>query len=190
MSDSIYTQQFGSYITKFMSITNGEMNIQTLLPVLVQLQESSILNLLMIDPKSDQAINCLDTAMQTTRIPVDFKRRFLSLCSLKLNLIPNSSIRGVASYNVKVSLTAVTPTRNVTSMTIKNRQADLISDIKNAQLFDARNSALPPQSIRAKFDESIIERCINAMDDLNKTIVEGNRSNGWQMDPYFSTTDI
>lgn len=187
-SDAMYSQEFGQYIRDFSRIVNSETTIPNLLTVMEYLGHSGILNVLMKDPRNEQAKSCVRGFLHDQpHLPQDFLAKFLSIVSLKINLTPNGLGFINQSYNAKVIATNIRPPRKLTNLTLNNRQAQLREEIKHAKMLISSRPLAPPQTIKLKFSDSLIPKLINSIADLSHVIREGNNSNGFECDNYIKT---
>lgn len=141
----------------------------------------------MKDPSHDGAKVCVRNYISSKpHLPQDFLPKFLAIVSLKISLTPSNFGFIHQSYNAKVIANNLMPTHKITNLTISSKQDQLRYDAKNATPY-VRTNRLPPQVLRLKFTDDLLPRCINAIGDLNQTIIEGNRANGREVGSFIRT---
>lgn len=186
-SDILYKDYFESYIIEFCRLCNSETNIVELAPIIELLKTSQILKYLMIDPTNEAAKSCIREYIANRRnVNQDFLPKFLSIVSMKINIVPNSVGYMNQSFNAKIIYNNTQPTSKLTNLTVRTKHDELREDAKKAiEYIKTRRAA--PQTIKLKFTSDTLPLCLNAINDLNLTIVEGNRSNGREMNNFVKT---
>lgn len=183
-NDILFTQKFEDYIHDFVRTVNTDTTIAALSPIIEILKQSEILAYLLKDPSNDSARVCVRNYMITkTHLPQDFLYKFIAIAGMKISLMPTNVGFIHQSYNAKVIINNIEPTIPITNITKTARENQLRNETRNAITYE-KSTRLPPQSLRLKFTDDLLPRCINAMGDLNQTIIEGNRSNGYNMSSY------
>lgn len=188
-TDALYKGSFENYIIEFCKLCNsGETTISALSNVLEHLKTSQILNYLTIDPSNPEARACVRDYISSHRnINSDFLEKFISIVSVKINIAPSSSGYINSSYSVKVKYNALPPSKKLTNITMHSRRETLRYDSKNK--IEYVKSRRPfAQAIKVKMNDALLDMCVNAIADLSKTIVEGNRANGRDMNAIVKTT--
>lgn len=187
--DALYKDYFEEYVSEFCRLcSNGEVTITALSPVLELFKESQLLKYLMADPTNDAAKTCVKDYIASHRnVPRDFLAKFLSIIAVRVNVVPTSIGYINQSYTAKVIYNNVVPTSKLTNITIQTRQDELRAESTHViEYVKTRRAA--PQSIKIKMTEDTLPMCINAMGDLHRTITEGNRANGREMNSYIKTS--
>lgn len=142
----------------------------------------------MKDPRDATAMSCLRAVFQMKPyLPQDFIGKFIAIVSLKVNITPSGQGFINQSYNAKVIATNIKPLTKITNLTYKNRQMILRDEAIRSKSVVTPNKKIPPQTLRLKFNDDLLTKCINCLADLNQTIIEGNRSNGYTCDDYIKT---
>ncbi|ATZ81484.1 GrBNV_gp75-like protein [Drosophila innubila nudivirus] len=186
-NDLLFTPSFESYILDFCRIVSTETNIAALSPIIEVLKRSETLRYLMKDPSSNSAKACVrNMIVSKSHLPQDFLYKFLIIATMKITLTPSNLGFAHQSYNAKIIVNNLQPTNRITNLTINSRREQLRAEYKNAITY-VKQTRMPPQVLRLKFTEDLLPRCINAIGDLNQVIVEGNRSNGRQVDEFVRT---
>lgn len=90
------------------------------------------------------------------------------------------------SYTAKIIYNNTQPTRKLTNLTVQTRRDELREDSKKAIEY-SKHRRPPPHTIKLKLTEDTLPWCLNAIGDLNMTIIEGNRSNGHEMNNFVKT---
>lgn len=152
------------------------------------LQNSEILSILMKDPRDPTALSCLRAVFQMKpHLPQDFIGKFIAIVSLKVNITQSGVGFINQSYNAKVIATNIKPLTKISNLTYKNRQTILRDEAIRSKNVITPNRKVPPQTLRLKFSDNLLSKCINCIADLSQTIIEGNRSNGYTCDEYIKT---
>lgn len=188
LNDALYTQEFENYIRDFYRLTSNETNIPALAQIITFLETSDMLSILMKDPRNEHAKVCVRAFIQSRAyLPQDFLARFLAVVNLKIILTPNGIGFVNQSYNAKVIATNIRPPIKITNLTLKNRQNMLREDALKSQTLITPRHRIPPQTLRLKFNDSLLPKCINSIVDLSQIIKEGNNANGVECDDYIKT---
>jgi hypothetical protein len=197
-SDILYSEEFEKFIHDFTKITRGEISLIQIAPYIEVFSRSVILGLLLKDPDNDSARACVQSLVGNIgkgslingryqpNIPQEFLGKLLALGTTTFKLSQTNLSFLHKSYNVKVIVQNTSPMHKVTNITVKTRQEQLREDSKKKLIFN-NVGRLPPQAIMLKMDESVMNVCVNAMGDLNRIIVEGNRANGKDISGYIKT---
>lgn len=142
----------------------------------------------MKDPRNESALSCLQTFFNSrSYLPKDFISKFLAVVSLKINITPTGLGFLNQSYNAKVIATNIQPLKKITKHTMQSRQDALREDAIRSNMLIKPQHRIPPQTLRLKFNDDLLPKCINAIADLSRTIEEGNRLNGYECDDYIKT---
>lgn len=183
----LYKQGIDIAMINFYRAASRETSIQELAPIIEQMQTYDLLATLIKDPSNDMAQNCLrDYIAQNREVPHEFLAKFLAIINLKINLAPNSTGFINQSYNAKVIANNIRPPTKITDLTLETRKERLLNDLNNNTTFTYVHRSVP-QTIRLKFDNDLLKKCINTLGDLNKTIHEGNLANDYSVDEYIHT---
>ncbi|ATY70242.1 GrBNV gp75-like protein [Tomelloso virus] len=186
-SDVLYKDYFENYIIQFCRLCSGETTLTALSPIIELLKTSQILQYLMIDPSNESAKACVREYMATHQnVNSDFLAKFLAIVSVKINIAPTSVGYVNNSYTAKVIYNNTLPTTKLTNITIQTRLDQLREDSKTAVEY-AKANRMPPQTIKIKMTDNTLPMCLNAIGDLNRTIVEGNRAYGREMNNFVKT---
>lgn len=182
----LYKPGLDRVMKQFYIVASRETSIQELSPIIEQMRTYDLLDILMKDPTNDQAKSCIrEFISRNQQIPRDFLAKFLSIINLKINLSPNNTGFLSQSYNAKVIANNIRPPNKITVMTLETRKQRLNEEIMtNVNTYVHRNQHVPPESVRFKFDNELLKKCINTMGDLNRIIHDGNRANGYVIDDY------
>ncbi|AYP97963.1 GrBNV gp75-like protein-like protein [Mauternbach virus] len=187
VNDLLYTATFEAYIVDFCRVVSTDTNIAALSPIIELLKGSIILTYLMKDPSDNSAKACVrNVIVSKPHLPHDFLYKFLAIATMKISLTPSNIGFAHQSYNAKIIVNNLQPTSRITNLTTNSRQEQLRAEYKNAITY-VKQTRMPPQALRLKFSEDLLPRCINAIGDLNQVIIEGNRSNGRQVDEFVRT---
>lgn len=185
--DLLYSQEFESYINDFLRLVKRETTLVELSPTLEQLRTSDLLAYLMSEPTSDEAKTCLQNILdRNVNIPKDFLPKFMAVINMKVRLAPTNVGLLYQSYNAKVLITNVEPSNELTNLTMEARHEQLIEDAKKATII-SKKTITPPQALKLSINDDLLPKCINAIADLNRVIVEGNRANGFTTTGYIDT---
>lgn len=194
-NDVLYSEEFESMIYEFTKLTRAEVTLTKCAPYVEYFNRSIILGLLLRDPDNEPARACVQSLVNNIgrgsivngkyqpSVPSEFLGRLLAVATTTFKLTQTNLSFLHKTYNVKVIVQNTTPTHKVTNITVKARQEQLRDDARKKLVFN-KAGRLPPQAIILKFDDSILNVCVNAMGDLNRIIVEGNRSNGNDISGY------
>lgn len=182
--DDLYKPLFQTLIKEFSNECRTEVGIYRLSRLIEQFKNSQILNYLMVTPSDETAQQCVKRYLSNNpQLPQDFLKKFLAVISLKINLTPATMGFINGSYNARVIVNNVSPPTQITKLTMETRTEQLRDDAMRAQTY-AKNRVATPQTLRVHMDDTLLSQCINAMGDLNRTIVEGNRANNYEMRGY------
>lgn len=183
-SDALYKGEFESYIREFCRVANVETSVVELAPIMELLKTSQILNYLMVDPSNETAKACVREYLANHRnVNQDFLAKFLSIVSIKINITPNTVGYVNQSYTAKLIYNNTRPTSKLTNLSVRTKHDELREDAKRAvEYVKTRRPA--PQTIKLKFTNDTLPWCLNAINDLNTTIIEGNRANGREMNNF------
>lgn len=185
--DVLYSQAFQTNIHDFMRLVRRETNIVELMPVMSALRTSDLLNFLMNDPLSESAKTCLQQIVDGNyNIPREFFAKFMAIVNMKVRLSPTNLGLMYQSYNAKVLVTNIEPTKDLTNLTLEARQDELREDATKAILYN-KKTHIPARTVRLQINDDLLPKCINAMADLNRVIVEGNRANGYTTKGFVDT---
>lgn len=185
--DLLYSPEFEIYINDFLRLVRRETSLVELAPILEQLRTSELLAYIMNDPLSDDAKTCVQNLIdRNISIPRDFFSKFLAVINMKVRLAPTNVGLMYQSYNAKVLVSNLEPTKELINLTMEARQEMLREDAKNAKLV-SKKTLQPPQILRLQITDDLLPKCINAMADLNRVIVEGNRANGFTTTGFVDT---
>lgn len=177
--DVLYSPTFELYIQDFLKLVKRETSLTELAPVMEQLRTSDLLSYIMTDPMSDDAKACVQNLINTNHnIPRDFFTKFLAIVNMKVKLAPTNLGLMYQSYNAKVLVNNIEPTKDLINLTIESRQEALLNDANTSIVFNKKTHT-PAQTLRLQINDDLLPKCINAMADLNRVIVEGNRANGF-----------
>lgn len=183
--DALYNIEFENNIREFNRLTNTNVGIASLSPIIEALKESKILEYLMKDPTHSSALTCLRSFIQQKPyLPQEFVGRFLSVASVRINVLPNHIGVSNQSYVAKVITNNVKPPTAVTNFTINSMKEQLRNDITKTTMHVAASTSIVPTELKIKLDQSIMNTLINSIGDLCKTIQEGNRMQGRESDSY------
>lgn len=185
--DLLYKEQFETYIMEFCRVVNGETSVTQLAPIIELLKTSQIIKYLMTDPTNEAAKTCIRDYMATRRIPPDFLNKLLTIITMKINITANAVNYINKTFTAKVIYNNVQPTSQLTNLTVSSRVAELNEEAKKAVPYE-KTRRQPTQVIKLKLNSDTLPSCINAIDDLDRTIVEGNRANGREMNHFVKTT--
>lgn len=186
-NDALNNPEFEVYIREFYRVTSGNFSIVTIAPLVDSMKESKILEFLMRDPSHSGALTCLRNYLQARpTLPGDFVGRFVSVMGLRINVLPSYIGLGNQSYVAKVVQSNVRPSTNVTNLTVNAMKDQLRQDIVNSTIH-VQATPIVPTEVKLKLNQNTINICVNAMSDLCRTIVEGNRANGREAEPYIKT---
>lgn len=184
-SDVLYTAEFENLLSDFYRITNEEVTLPIISLYIQKLKESTILHVLMSDPTNADALMCLKNHIEKRNVaPYDFIGRFLSLCSSRISLLPNRVSTTNQSFMVKVQPNYVRPITKITNLTMKARVKQILEESQTRGRHVAHTKTPGSHKFKPIIETKDINSCINAMSDLHKCIMEGNRANGLQLDPY------
>lgn len=188
MSDNLlYKPGMDRVMINFYRAVSRETSIPELAPLLEQMQPYDLLALLMKDPTNEEAKTCLRGYIShNPNIPHEFLAKFLAIINLKINLAPNSTGFINQSYNAKVIANNIRPPTKITNLTLQTRNERLLADLNTNATFTYTPNHTP-QTLRLKFDDELLKRCINTLGDLNRTIHEGNQANDYKIDEYIQT---
>lgn len=186
-NDLLYSQAFEVYIHDFLKLVKRETTLIELAPVMEQLRTSELLSFIMNDPTSDDAKACLQNLLDGNHhIPRDFLTKFLAIINMKVKLTPTNLGLMYQSYNAKVIVNNIEPTKDLINLTIEARSETLREESKTAVIYNKKTHR-PPQTLRLQINDDLLPKCINAMADLNRVIVEGNRANGFVTNGFVDT---
>lgn len=186
-TDLLYTPQFEDYILEFCRAVSTDTTITAISPIIEVLKQSEYLRYLMKDPSNDSAKTCVrNFIVSKSHLPQDFLYKFLAIVTMKISLAPSNVGFIHQSYNAKVIANNLQPTSRITNLTIAARQDQLRAESKNAITY-VKQTRMPPQILRMKFNDDLLPKCINAIGDLNQVIIEGNRSNGRDVGDFVRT---
>lgn len=185
--DLLYSPQFEVYINDFMRVVKRETSVIELAPILQNLQSSAFLAYIMLDPSSDESKTCMQSLLDKRRdIDPEFFYKFMAVINMRVRLAPTSVGLMYQSYNAKLIVPNIEPTKQLINLTMDAREEMLQNDAKNAKIVSKR-SIQPPQVIRLQITDDLLPKCINAIADLNRVIVEGNRANGFTTTGFVNT---
>lgn len=185
--DLLYSPQFEIYINDFMRVVKRETSLVELSPILQQLRTSDLLAYIMNDPLSDDAKTCVQNLIDKRRsIDPEFFYKFMAVINMKVRLAPTNVGLMYQSYNAKVLVPNIEPTKQLINLTMDARQEMLREDAKKATIV-SKKSIQPPQILRLQITDDLLPKCINAIADLNRVIVEGNRANGFTTTGFINT---
>lgn len=175
-------------INSFCRIVRSDTTVQALSPFIEHFKQSSILSYLIRDPTAPEAIQCIKTyAHHNQAIPNDFASKLLSILTAKISITPHSFGVLTQSLTAKVSLSNLyRPTAALTNITCETRINELRKESERAVII-SRTKRKVPQALRLQLKEDLLPQCINAMSDLNKTIMDGNRAAGLDYNSYIDT---
>lgn len=183
-SDSLSNPEFEPLIQEFFRITNRKFNISMISPIVEAMKASKILEYIMIDSTHTAAVSCLRRYIQSRpHLPQDFVGRFLAVFTSEINVMPNYMRIANQSYVAKVITSNVKPPTVVTNLTVKSMKNQLRAEIANASIH-VRSSTNVPTELKLQLNHNVMSTFVNSMSDLCKTIVEGNRSQGRNVEPY------
>lgn len=185
MPHLLYSQNTEQLIREFYAlVSRGETTVQALAPILEQMRQHPIFEILLKNPNDMPARTCLRSYLtQQPHLPVEFFSKFMTVIQLKINVTPNSSSYANQAYNARVVMNNLRPPQKLTNLTVQTRCEQLHRDMKNIK----PHTYVPQQrhpTIRLQFTNELLKRCINAMGDLHQTIQEGNRMNDIKIDDY------
>lgn len=185
--DALSTPEFEGYIREFYRLTSSSFTLTTISPLIESMKESKILEYIMRDPTHTGALTCLRNYLQTRpMLPNDFIGRFVSVMGLKINVLPSYIGLGNRSYVTKVVQSNVRPGATLTNISVNAMKDQLRQDIVNSTIH-VKATPIVPTELKLKLNQSTINACVNAMSDLCQTIVEGNRANGREAEPYIKS---
>lgn len=141
----------------------------------------------MKDPTNEMAKACLKALVASSHtIPQEFVSRFLTIVSMKVNIVPQNVTFINQSYNAKIIINNVKPLEKITRLTKEAKVRQLMHERhNNLEVYKPLN-VQPTQTVKFQFDEKLAPRLMNSMVELFQTIEEGNRANGYQSDEYVS----
>nr|WOJ45339.1 putative gp75-like protein [Apis mellifera nudivirus] len=185
--DALNTPEFESYIREFYRLTSNSFTLATIAPLIESMKESKILEYIMRDPTHSGALSCLRNYLQSRpMLPSDFIGRFVSVVGLKVNVLPSYVGLGNRSYVAKVVQNNIRPTANLTNISVNALKDQLRQDIKNSTVHVKATPTVATE-FKPRLTQNTINVCVNAMSDLCRVIVEGNRANGREAEPYIKS---
>lgn len=188
-SDLLFSDSFRQLIHEFYRLTNNPIAIPTISPMIERMRKSVILNLIINDPTSDEAIACVNNYVRSVQgLPRDFAARFVAVVSAKMTIRPQTVGLFNQSYSVKLSLRNCDAPKILTKFSSDVIREQLRQESQNTQVF-SRSS--PPSSnvahaLRLNMNQETVKSLINCMGDFFTVVSEGNRSNGFEVDPYIN----
>lgn len=186
-NDALSTPEFESLIQEFFRISSRKFNISMISPVVEAMKASKILEYIMIDPTHTAAVSCLKRYIQSRPyLPQEFVGRFLAVFTSEINVMPNYMRIANQSYVAKIVTGNVKPPSVVTNFTVKSMKNQLRAEIPNATIH-VQSKVNVPTELKLQLNQNVINTFVNSMSDLCKTIVEGNRMHGRNVDPYIRT---
>lgn len=165
---------------RFSNAVSHETNIATISHYIEAFKECKLLKLIIQDPHHNQAVQCLKSfVVSRNEIPHNFVQKLLSILTARVSVMP--AMFGIMnnSYTTKISLQNVLPNLALTNVTAETRQHDLREDAKNSVPISRQRQRIMPQVLRLNLKDDLLAQCVNAMADLNTTIMEGNRAAGY-----------
>lgn len=185
--DALSTPEFEGYIREFHRITSQNFSLVTIAPLIEVMKESKILEYIMRDPSHTGALTCLRNYLQSRpTLPADFVGRFAAVVGVKINVLPNYITVSNKSYVAKVIQSNVKPTTSLTNISVNAMKDQLRQDIRNSTVH-LKATPIVPTELKLKLNQNTINVCVNAMSDLCRTIVEGNRANGSEAESYIKS---
>lgn len=188
-TDLLFSESFKQLINDFYRLTNTPISIPTISPIIERMRKSVILNLIINDPTSDEAIACVNNYVRNVPgLPRDFAARFVAVVSAKMTIRPQSIGFFNQSYSVKLSLRNCDAPKILTKFTSDVIREQLRQESQNTQIF---SRSTPPSSnvahaLRLNMNQETLKSLINCMGDFYTVVSEGNRSNGFEVDPYIN----
>lgn len=179
--DALYSKEFEDYLLTFNRVISSDnVTIMDIAPIIQVLRTSELISLLMKDPNDNIARSCLRTYLSTKpEIPSDIYGKLLALITTTISLSPRTTSFLQQSFNVKIRVNNVIPTKRITNFSVKTLQEKLRLNLTKNSARYSRGERKIPQTVRLQFNNPLIlNACINAIGDLNQAYAEGNRANG------------
>ncbi|KAG8362539.1 GbNV_gp75-like [Fopius arisanus] len=184
LNDILETPEYEVYIRAFCSLTNSDFTLAALAPITESFKESKILEYLMRDSTHTHALTCFKQIIQSRPyLPQEFIGRFLSVYSMKINVMANQIGISNQSFVTKVVVNNIKPPTPLTNFTVNALRDQLREDIKKSTMHVVAVPTVPTE-IKLNLNQTTMNYAINSMCDLARTIQEGNRKQGRECDSY------
>lgn len=156
---------------------------------LMSFKASNILKYLMDKPNLTSAQTCLHMYLQThPQLPSIFLNRFLSVISADVQLTRSNNGFENSSLRANVIINNVMPTKCITVGTSASRVANIRQEVKdNSDIWIiSKNNAILPYGLKVDITEDFDQTIIREISNLDKSIQEGNRCNGFEADSFIT----
>lgn len=184
----LYKRDMDKAMCMFHQAVSREISIADISAIIEHMKTFDLLAILIKDPSNENAKSCVREYMShNPQVPHDFLNKFNSIINLKINLSPNNMGFINQSYNAKVIANNIQPPNRITTLTLESRKQTLDQERNDANTFVYTMRNPPATTVRFKFDNELLKKCINTMGNLNSIISDGNRSNGYVIDEYIRT---
>lgn len=205
-NDFLYKADMPEYIEEFcLKIKNKDFSIAEISDYIEYFKRSTILQILLCDPKDKAAVSLLRDYLQTRQpgICKSFLNYLLTISSIKIKLNPSRLLtNSTNSYTATVKMNNFNNVIPITEMSACTLTETLRNEIKYKAEPYASFSGYNLQrcignTVKIKFTEDFKNKLINSQAELKDTIIEGNRRHNMKMIPYiknkstnFSTNSI
>lgn len=186
----LFNEDTLNLINTFCNLCRREITLTEITPVMYELLNTPLLRFLANNPTSKEALACMNKAVYDygTRIPSDFLRKFLTMATVKIHIVPSNYFTN-QSFTARVIVDNIKPAYKLTELKARTMGDRLKEDVKTFHFYD-RSVRIPVQTLKLKMDEELLNSCVNAIADLNDVIVEGNRQNGYDMCSFINNQII
>lgn len=183
--DPLYTEEFRVYIEEFCRITNNEVTIKQIASFIEIFHHSPILNILQTEPQNVDALSCLKNYIASNpTLPSIFPSRYIAITNCRIRVAPPRFGSSHADACVATVIPGATrPPTMMINLTADSMREALRIDTERSEVYQC-TPATVPSKVKIRFNQSLMNQLVNAQVDLYKTIVEGNRQNGKNVDSY------
>lgn len=184
-NDQLNDPNFEGVLVEFCKMTSKKFSIFDIAPIIEALRQSKVLDYV-IRSQNSSYINCLKMIFHNNpNLPQQFIGRFLAVINTEINVLPNNLRVGNQSYVTKVVARNVVPPVSVTNFTVTTLRRALQRDIRDKAIMHSVSTPnVIPNEIRLQMNQRTISMIVNSISDLCCSIVEGNRAQGRDIDPY------
>lgn len=187
-SDALFSDAFAQAAHAFCALTRESTNLATLNRCLAQLQQSNAIDLVASDPHNEEYISCARTLLEDRPdVPAEFLPRLVTTYRVMVCVVCNSSTPFQHNFTASVVVKSLTPPQRITRQTATVRARALARDALSKHPVRYVSNMRRPATLRLRFTQDLVDRLITTVGDLDQSIADGNRANGYALDATVST---
>lgn len=186
-SDELNDPNFEQVIREFCKVTSRKFTVFEIAPIIEAMRRSKILDYIVRSPDST-AVSCLKTIVHNNpNYPPQFIGRFMAVVNTEINVMPNNLRIHNQSFVTRVVARNVVPPVALTNFTVATYKRMLRRDIENATIHSVATPNVVSNEIKLQLNQRTLSLIVNSVSDLCCSIVEGNRSQGRDVEPYIKS---